>query len=291
MEYLAELNISTCLKERIEFATPYVDVSRFRKLKILTLSDVILQVHVEFSEDGDQLGSHTLYRIASGVWKCEEIVTQMTYMRIRVVNQCGKPNERLTIKVTPVKLNEIYQPDASRLSSMSSRGLGGSTDVLPSFSDPSIEPIKSEPKQDASKQDLSKQDSIVAKIEAVEEEPKKEQEPIEEKKKRFKSPFSLRKSSSKLKSNKDYRIPEIVPKGCILFGGNNGSIQALPLGNPGDVLIINDQGLPEWSKLSFPAYKALPSVPCPTGLPPPLAKSNSSGSAPQPTVVFDLNSK
>lgn len=277
LEDLANLNIAAPLKERIEFATPYIDVSRFRKLKILTLSDVILQVHVEFSEDGQDLGSSNLYRIASGVWKCEEVITQMTYMRIRVVNQSGKINEKLCVKVTPVKLNEIYQ---------------NPSDVAPApivsvpTGLPSSRSVGSELSNSAGA--LPSVEVEVTKIEPVLDGAQAAEDSHEEKKKRFKSPFSLRRSSSKVKNVRDYRIPELVPRGCLLIGGNNGSIQALPLGNPGEVLMINDQGIPEWVKFSLPQYKPLPNIPAPTSLPPPLAKSNSSGTASQPSVAFDL---
>jgi hypothetical protein len=284
MEELAELNIDSPLKERIEFATPYKDVSRFRKLKILTLSDTILQVNVEFSEDGNGLGSSNLYRIASGVWKCEEVITQMTYMRIRVVNQSGKINERLVIKVTPVKLNEIYRAPEQSIAPKSA-----SLEALPDS--PSVASASVASVQQAAHlaavPELVKIDPVIdsSADQAAEH---SGAESVEEKKKRFKSPFSLRRSSTKVKNVRDYRIPELVPRGCLLIGGNNGSIQALPLGNPGEILMINEQGIPEWVKLSLPQYKPLPSLPAPSSLPPPLAKSNSSGTASQPSVAFDI---
>lgn len=280
MEELANLNIESPLKERIEFATPYVNVSRFRKLKILTLSDVILQVNIEFSEDGKELGSSNLYRIASGVWKCEEVITQMMYMRIRVVNQSGKINEKLIIKVTPVKLNEIYCPPEQ-----------GSKTLPAPRGEPALSP-KTSPVQHAEpvqSMPAAAQPEMV-KIEPIpaDEPAEASHESVEEKKKRFKSPFSLRRSTKAKKTVVDYRFPDVIPPGCILIGGKNGSVQVIPLGNPGDVLMINDQGLPEFTKLSMPAYKPLPSLPAPSSLPPPLAKSNSSGTASQPSVSFDL---
>lgn len=290
MSDIAELNISNPLKERIEFATPYTDVSRFRKLKILTLSDTILQVNVEFSEDGQDLGSSNLYRIASGVWKCEEVITQMTYMRIRVVNQSGKINEKLVVKVTPVKLNELFQPADGKASPRPRDALSGSAGTLPSLAD-ALSLAPSEPASTTSAAPISKIESMMSDPGSTIVQPATEEahESHEEKKKRFKSPFSLRRNSSKVKQIRDYRLPELVPRGCLLIGGNNGSVQPLPLGNPGEVLMISEQGLPEWVKLSFPQYKPLPSLPAPTSLPPPLAKSNSSGTASQPSVAFDLS--
>ena len=270
MSDLLDLCISSPLKERIEFATQYIPVDRYRKIKVVSYCDVILQVFLEFSEDGAELGSSNLFRIASGVWRCEETTTAMKYMRVRVVNQSGKPNEKLIVKVTPIKLNELYQAPVSNMQVIP---MSAPQQLVTSQSLPSV---------------VAEPAPVVSKVEPAEDEAP-EAESVEEKKKRFKSPFSLRRASSKVKSVKDYRLPDLVPKGCILIGGNNGSIQAIPLGNPGEILMINDQGVPEWVKLSLPSYKPLPTIPCPTSLPPPLAKSNSSGSAAQPSVAFDFS--
>ena len=280
MSDLLDLCISSPLKERIEFATSYIAVDRYRKIKVVSYSDVILQVFLEFSEDAVELGSSNLYRIASGVWKCEEITTAMKYMRVRVVNQSGKPNEKLIVKVTPIKLNELYVAPAVAAQPVAQPVQQAALVTSPSLQSVAAPPVV--PSVVAAPVDISK-------VDPVDDEANEQPESVEEKKKRFKSPFSLRRASSKVKSVKDYRMPDLVPKGCILIGGNNGSIQAMPLGNPGEILMINDQGVPEWVKLSVPSYKPLPSIPCPTSLPPPLAKSNSSGSAAQPSVAFDFS--
>ena len=44
----------------------------------------------------------------------------------------------------------------------------------------------------------------------------------------------------------DFRLPQFIPKDVLLLGGKNGSVQSLPVGQPGEYLMVDSDGSVSW---------------------------------------------
>ena len=262
---LKNLEIADPLKDTIEHKTEFVNVSKYRKLKITSFSDTIVQVNLDFSNDGINTGCNNMFRIASDRWATEEFLVQMDYLRIRVVNQSGKQNEKISIAVTPVKYNEVFLHEAERKSQRLS----------------AIETSRSFSNDLNLSSDVPPEPSFSAPAPPAKEEEEKK------KKKRFQSPFSKsrRERDSKSKSTVlDYRIPQSIPEGALLYGGKLGELKILPKGQPGDALVIGPEGELMWKKLFTPSE----SSDKPSRIPPPLCPPGSNVPS-SPSISFRLS--
>jgi hypothetical protein len=94
------LKIETPLLDDLEYVSEYVKVDHWKRIRINSFSDVILQVNHEWihSLDGtiDQPMKNTS-RTPSHMWKSELHSVIFNYVRVRCINQSGKKNEKLVI--------------------------------------------------------------------------------------------------------------------------------------------------------------------------------------------------
>lgn len=100
---------------------------------------------------------------------------------------------------------------------------------------------------------------------------------------RFKSPFARKKSDAKPTTPlpvMDFRLPQYIPPGCILFGSRNGRVEIIPKGQPGEVLMFGELG-PVWidHRALFPqppqiSSQSSPSVSQPSSLPSPASSAS-----------------
>lgn len=82
----------------------------------------------------------------------------------------------------------------------------------------------------------------------------------------------------------DFRLPTTIPEGALLYGGKLGEVKILPKGEPGDVLIINEDGFFSWRKIFVPDRKLTP----PSRLPPPLCTPGTNIPS-SPSITFNLD--
>lgn len=87
------------LGDSIDKITPFVCVSDFRKLRLCGFSDCLIDVHVEWSYDGESKGVSSSIKLASEHWRSEELAVMMPYLRLHVINNSGRTNSGLIITV------------------------------------------------------------------------------------------------------------------------------------------------------------------------------------------------
>lgn len=85
------------LGENLDRITDFVDVSSYRKLRLNCFSDTLLDVHVEWSHDGVRKCIASSVKVASQLWRSEELSVLMPFMRFHIINNSGKPNMELHI--------------------------------------------------------------------------------------------------------------------------------------------------------------------------------------------------
>jgi hypothetical protein len=258
---IPDLNINTGLDKNLEYITPIADVSRYKKLRIFTYSDVIVKIIVEWfiSQDG-KFVTLTEYRTPSKMHRVELVDIVLPYCRLKIQNQSGSPNTELSVFVMPVGLNKIVDADRSV---DTDRGV---IDMVPSLIEtlgPVVTNIFTEKIMPMVEERLAEKkvevESLVQPVLSIDQEIRQ----------RSKSPFfNLRNkkkedvpSASKIPAV-DHRIASFVPKGSILYGGDGGRIICLPKGMTNDTLKIGVDGFPQWVS----EWSVYPPVTDPTSL-------------------------
>lgn len=87
------------LYDNIDRITPFVDVSRYYKLRICGHSDTLTDVQLDWSPDGVERALTSAIKIGSGMWRSEEQKVLFPFVRLHVINSSGKNNGALKITV------------------------------------------------------------------------------------------------------------------------------------------------------------------------------------------------
>lgn len=197
------------LDERLEYISDWIECD-FKRVRLNSYSDLILQVNLEFCHDIDTKILDTLKipaRTPSGMWRSAVSDVMFPYVRIRIINQTAKKNETLCVilsGLSPLK-KEIHS-----VKSESSPRISGK-------------------KPEDSPSSLSLDDDSKPKHRLF-----------------FgkKRPLSQSKQAPPV-SILDQRLPPYIPQDCILIGGKMGKSTILAKGNPGEILRMGISG-PEW---------------------------------------------
>jgi hypothetical protein len=73
----------------------YIDVSMHRKLNFAACSDISLEIHFEWSNDGVRKCLTTCFKISPQLWRAEEIKIIMPYLRVHIINNVKLSNNEL----------------------------------------------------------------------------------------------------------------------------------------------------------------------------------------------------
>lgn len=202
-----------------------------KALRIGTCADLLLNLQLEWSYDGEHKGVTTSCHIAT-MWRSSKIDIEMPYVRLRVVKNVPTPNKDLTISVMKWAKFERKRVSLPR-------------DIPQDFPKSILkeipEPLSLPPTSPVT----------LTKTEPVSVISLPTNQPVQSPRKHSKSPFSRFRKKSETPSPKslpvrDPRIPEYLPKGAILFCGDSNSLKLLPRGLPNEVLMMGADGTPEW---------------------------------------------
>lgn len=112
---IKELSLLTGLTTlgRQENVSEFYNVECYDSLRIVSISDVLLQLSLEWSYDGLEPtpGIKLLedtYRTPAVIWKTSSHKVQLPFCRLRVLNSTGRENNYLNVLVFPDGLNEVY---------------------------------------------------------------------------------------------------------------------------------------------------------------------------------------
>lgn len=96
------LSVLTPLGGNHEFVSEYVDVGDYKRIRMNTYSDTILQVILEWTYDLDCNRSpiQNSCRTPSTIWRSESYEVIMPFVRVRILNQSGKANSDLSVLIT-----------------------------------------------------------------------------------------------------------------------------------------------------------------------------------------------
>lgn len=195
-----------------EFVGDFCHVDHYKKLKVAAVSDVILQVSLEWSPDGLEPVPGirpfiSSYRIPSEMWKIDFFKVFLPYCRIRVTNASGSKNNYLNLFVYPVGVNKSYKEEEKVI-------------------------------QPQMKQEEKNEEKIKKKLFFS-----RGQSPGPNRS--VKVEDKVEKKDSNLPMV-DYRLPQFVPRNSILTGDKNGRISCHPVGQPGEYLMVDSDGQVAW---------------------------------------------
>lgn len=256
MAQISELMFTQGLGDDLERVTAFTSVEKYKKIRVCSISDVILQINLEWSYDGFTRTVASSYRTPSDQAKTDIYEVVLPYVRFRVINQTGRPNNLLTIYVAGVGLNKAVTQlkledknkiflDDYLLPALA--GQGG-TSAAPSSTSSGVNEVPEVPRG-----------SVVGVRENLEENRGSGgAEVVPPSTPKDKAPF-FRLTRKKVESSPkhttclDHRLPSFVPVGALLVGDRNGRVSLLAKGMPGDVLKISADGKPHWvSEFQYP---------------------------------------
>lgn len=89
---------------RKELVTEFVDVSQFSKVRLVSCSDVSMDIALEWSIDSSVgIEGISLYteshRCLSKTWRVSRFATSFPYLRLRITNNSGTENDYLQVRV------------------------------------------------------------------------------------------------------------------------------------------------------------------------------------------------
>jgi hypothetical protein len=235
------LRLDKPLIENLEYVSEYIDVSKYKRLRLNSYGDTILQFILEFTYDPKGLIETPLKisgRSPSDLWRSEIYDVVFRYVRIRILNQSGKINRSLIAILCGCGLIKRENDDIL---------------VNKEKNELKVE-IKDEIREEA-KNDKKIELEKLEKIEKTCSSPLRSSyvttdERVKEKNHRN---FFLKKKERPLSvGSLDPRLPGFISKNSILVGDKMGKITCLPAANIGDVLQIDSSGSPSWTMIYPP---------------------------------------
>ena len=83
MSDLEKLNISTPFIDELKIESEYVDISKYKHLRVTIFADILINVELIFSHDGILDGPVTLYKI-NNTWNTRKVDIILKYIKIRL---------------------------------------------------------------------------------------------------------------------------------------------------------------------------------------------------------------
>lgn len=95
------LSVVKPLGDNLEYVSDYVDVSQFKRVRMSSYSDTIVQLVLEWTYDLECTYEplKVSCRTPSTMWRSEVYDAPMSFVRVRVVNQSGKKNCELKVLI------------------------------------------------------------------------------------------------------------------------------------------------------------------------------------------------
>jgi hypothetical protein len=223
------LRITKPMKDNLEYLSEEIDTSKYKKIRISSYADTILQINLEWSlEESEGIPPYKMStRTPSKMWKSDIYDSVFPRLRIRLVNQSGHDNSELIVRVSgePYKLAPIDRPDENYEDKIPptpiriSRSTGGGIfEDDRTICDRTSGPVDSE---------MSESSRLEPHLDGS-------------KKKKL---FSFKKSAHK--PLHDERLPGHIPKDALIVGGYYNKMKIIPAGLPGEVLTMTVDG-PAW---------------------------------------------
>lgn len=248
MSNIPELSITGGLGSDLERILPFVDVSRYKKIRLCVLADTILLIQLEWSYDGKTAAVATSFRCPSDMHKTETYDVVLPYVRLKIQNHSGRDNLILNTYTLPSGVNEAVE-SVNRAFPVATVVPLITGVLFPAFEEFLIPLLRKEfghifnPPEPTLARELPPpiaQDPIASEI-----------------KERAKSPFFKRKKETTITTKHvaclDHRLPQFLPVGAILVGDKQGRATVLPKGLPGDILKMGADGMPHWvSEFAYP---------------------------------------
>lgn len=200
---------------------PYHKVSQYKELKFIVKCDSPVVITYRWSYDGNTSTVEQRYQLVPGRWECIKLDVITNYLNIEA-NLASGFHVPLFIYCRAILLDtNLYRKEPDPLDNHSE--LPAQPKEVP------VSPCLELPSGEAPS-------PPVEVIPAVHDKPFNH-------KKRF---FNLgKRNSTPPESLKDDRLPGLITRGSMIYGGGSNFFRLLPLGAEGDILVINN-GLPTW---------------------------------------------
>lgn len=79
--------------------TEFVDVSMYKYINFAALSDIPLELHIEWSHDGSQKAMTNVFKLSPQLWRAERFDVLMPYLRVHFINNSSQVNKQLSFEL------------------------------------------------------------------------------------------------------------------------------------------------------------------------------------------------